>query len=141
MNAKEYLHQAYRLDNRINSDLEELARLRELSVSISSPAIAERVQSSRSKEAPFVKCFLKIRDLEEKINSEIDQLVDLKDEIRSVIDRVKDPDEQMVLRYRYINGMSWEQIGEELSVDRTTVYRWHNMALHHVILPDESLRI
>ena len=123
------------------SVLEELARLKELSVSVSAPVISERVQSSRLNDAPFVRFFLKIRDLEEKIDAEIDRLVDLKAEIRNVIDRVKDPDEQMVLRYRYINGMSWEQISNELSADRTTVYRWHNMALQHVILPDEPIRI
>ena len=37
MTNKEYLHQAYRLDHKINSDIEELKRLREMSGSISSP--------------------------------------------------------------------------------------------------------
>ena len=37
MTAKEYLHQAYRLDQKINSDIEELSSLREMSGSISSP--------------------------------------------------------------------------------------------------------
>ena len=38
MTAKEYLKQAYRLDHRINSDLEEVAQLRGMAMSISSPA-------------------------------------------------------------------------------------------------------
>lgn len=36
MKVKEYLGQAYRLDQRINSDIEELGKLREMSSSISS---------------------------------------------------------------------------------------------------------
>lgn len=41
MKAKEYLHQAYRLDKRIQSNIEEMERLRELSTSVSSP-VGER---------------------------------------------------------------------------------------------------
>lgn len=38
MTAKEYLGQAYRLDQRINANLEEVARLREMASSVSSPS-------------------------------------------------------------------------------------------------------
>ena len=38
MTNKEYLRQAYRLDQKINSDIEEVARLREMASSISSRA-------------------------------------------------------------------------------------------------------
>ena len=79
MTAKEYLKQAYRLDHRINSDIAELGRLREMSSGISSPGFGEKVQTSHSGEAPFVKCLERIYDLEEKINNEIDLFVDLKD--------------------------------------------------------------
>ncbi len=141
MTAKEYLHQAYRLDHKINSDIEELQRLREMSYSLSSPQLGDRVQTTRSTEAPFVKCVYKIRDMEEKINAEIDLFVDLKKEIRSVIERVANTDEQMVLRYRYIHNMTWEEIGDELHADKSTVRRWHGLALSHVVLPETPIRI
>ena len=38
MKAREYLSQAYRLDQRIASDIEEVSRLRAMSSSISSPS-------------------------------------------------------------------------------------------------------
>lgn len=44
MTAKEYLRQAYRLDQKISSDLEEVASLREMSASVSSPQLTERVK-------------------------------------------------------------------------------------------------
>ncbi len=141
MKPTEYLHQAYRLDHKINSDIEELARLREMSVSISSPQLTERVQTSRLAEAPFVRCVYKIRELEEKINAEVDLYVDLKREIRSVIEKVENTDEQMVLRYRYIHNMTWEQIGDELHADRSTVRRWHGAALQHVVMPENPIAI
>ena len=141
MTAKEYLHQAYRLDHKINSDIEELQRLREMSTSISSPQLTERVQTSRSTDAPFVRCLGKIMELEEKINAEIDLFVDLKKEIRSVIEKVENTDEQMVLRYRYMHNMTWEDIGDELHADKSTVRRWHGTALTHVLLPENPITI
>ena len=44
MKVKEYLGQAYRLDQRINSDIEELGKLKEMSSSIASPCLEERVR-------------------------------------------------------------------------------------------------
>ena len=76
MTNKEYLRQAYRLDQRINSDIEEVARLREMASGISAPSLGDKVQTSRSGEAPFVRSVEKIMALEEKINQEIDLLVD-----------------------------------------------------------------
>jgi len=37
--------------------------------------------------------------------------------------------------------MTWEQIGDELHADRTTVFRWHNAALKHITLPEEPITI
>lgn len=141
MIPKEYLKQAYRLDHRINSDIAELGRLREMSTSISSPSLGEKVQTNRNTDAPFVKCLERIYSLEEKINEEIDLLVNLKEEIRSVIDMVSNTDERMVLRYRYIHNYTWEQIGDVLGADSRTVRRWHGQALGHVTLPENLLKI
>ena len=141
MTAREYLHQAYRLDHRINSDIEELHRLREMSTSISSPSFGERVQTSRKTEAPFVQTLYKIQELEQKISAEIELFVALKEEIRTVIDTVENTDEQMVLRYRYIHNMTWEEIGDELHVDERTARRWHDIGLQHVSLPKNPIKI
>ena len=55
MTAKEYLSQAYRLDQRIDSNIAEITRLREMACGISSPSWEEKVQTSRNTDAPFVK--------------------------------------------------------------------------------------
>jgi DNA-directed RNA polymerase specialized sigma subunit len=141
MTAKEYLRQAYRLDHRINSDIAEMERLQEMAGSVGSPGFEEHYNPNRPSEAPFVRCLEKVWDLEQKINSEIDRLIDLKAQMREVIATASNADEQMVLRYRYIHNMTWEQIGDELHADRTTVYRWHNSALNHVTLPEDPIRI
>lgn len=53
MKTKEYLNQAYRLDQRINSDLTELERLRMMSTSISSPSWEEKPGGTRPDIIPL----------------------------------------------------------------------------------------
>ena len=141
MTNKEYLRQAYRLDQKINSDIEEVARLREMAGNISSPVLGDKVQTSRNRDGLFVRNKEKILLLEEKINREIDALVDLKSQMRDVIAAVQDTDERMVLRYRYIHNLTWEQIGNELNADKSTIRRWHGSALAHVVLPENPIKI
>ena len=141
MTAKEYLSQAYRLDQRINSNIEEISRLREMVCSISSPSWEEKVQTSRHTDASFVRCLEKIMDLEKVVNGEIDTLVDLKRQIRTTIESVPNTDEQLVLRYRYIHNCTWEQIGNELNADARTIRRWHGDALQKVKVPQDAIKI
>ena len=139
MTTKEYLQQAYRLDQKINSDIAEVNALRGMAASVSSQQLSDRVQTSRRGEAPYVRSLEKIMEMEDKINTEIDLLVDLKDEIRGIITTVANTDERMVLRYRYVHNYTWEQIANELHVDARTVRRWHGNALRHVVLPKKLI--
>lgn len=141
MTAREYLNQAYRLDQRIHADLEEIERLREMASSVSSPGFEERHNPNRPTEAPFVRCVIKVMEMEEKLNGEVERLMTLKEQMRTVIDALPCVDEQMVIRYRYVHGKTWEEIGDELHADRTTVYRWHNNALRHLTLPENPVTI
>lgn len=141
MKAKEYFYQAYRLDKRIQSNIEEIERLRELSTSVSSPGWGERIQTQRHTDALFVRYLERIEELQIKINDEVDHLVALKAEIRDVINKVTDIDERMVLRYRYVHNFTWEQIGDELNADKSTIRRWHGNALNHVIVPENPITI
>ena len=104
MKAKEYLKQAYRLDQRINSNIKEVGELRAMAGSISSPQLsADKVQTSHNGDAPFERALVRIWEMEAKIDAEIDLYVDLKNQIREVISQIDNVDEQMVLRYRYIH--------------------------------------
>lgn len=86
MTPREYLRQSYRLDQKINSDIAEAARLREMAASVGSPGFEEHYNPNRPTEASFVRCLERVWEMEQTINAEIDKLVDLKEQIRSVID-------------------------------------------------------
>ena len=98
MTVKEYLHQAYRLDQKIKSDTMEVQNLRVMAGSVSAIQYdKDRVQTSRSTDAPFIRTLEKMWDLENKIAAELETLSDLKKQIREVIEAVPDTDERMVL--------------------------------------------
>lgn len=73
--------------------------------------------------------------MEHKIDDEIDRLVDLKAEITAAIESVPDMNERLVLRYRYLEGMTWDRIAETLYADRSTIIRWHRNALKNFVVP------
>lgn len=138
MTAKEYLQQAYRLDELIASDKKELDALRELSTSLSSQDTSrDAVMSSGSNSASFTKIVDKIADLEAKIKEEIEQYIALKSEIRNVIDAIQDKDEKLCLRYRYIEFLNWEQIAERMNYSLSQTTRIHGRALQSVVIPEK----
>ncbi|MBQ6263069.1 MAG: sigma-70 family RNA polymerase sigma factor [Clostridia bacterium] len=136
MNAKQYLKQAYRLNELINSDLAELDQLKALSRSVSSPNLSGMPSGgSRKQEAPFVNAVLKIVDLEKVIDAEIDRFVDLKKEIREVINQIPDNSQKLCLKLRYIQFLKWNVIADEMDLSLKQVHRIHNEALKNVKLP------
>lgn len=57
---------------------------------------------------------LKIIQQEKEIDEEIDKLVDLKAEVRSVISRVSNIEYRLLLELRYLCFRSWEEIAVEI---------------------------
>lgn len=138
MTAKQYLRQAYRLNELINSDLAELEQLKALSQSVSSPNLSGMPSSGiRNYEPVFVRAIEKIINLKKVINAEIDRFVDLKKEIRSVINQVPDNSQKLVLKLRYIQFLKWESVAVEMDLSLKQVHRIHNEALKNIKLPYE----
>ena len=87
MTAKEYLSQAYWLDRRINSKLEQLSSLNDIatrSTSVMSDDVVSRTRNVHAMEDVIAK----IVDMKAEVNAEIDRLVDLKRDIMEVVKAV-----------------------------------------------------
>ena len=102
MTTKEYLSQAYRIDQRINSKLDQVLSLRELATKVTSTLRDDVCQTNRNVQS-MEDTIAKIIDLEAEINADIDQLVDTKRDIVSVIKRIQNPEYRELLELRYIN--------------------------------------
>lgn len=136
MTAKEYLSGAKRLDDIINCCLRELEYWRSLSRSVSGSNFEEHLNPDRPTEAPFARCLDKIDEIERDINGKVDALVDLRTEINKAIDAVGNFEEQIVLRCRYLDNLTWEAIGGIIGVSVRTVHRIHGTALQHFPIPE-----
>ena len=81
MTAREYLTQARMIDSRINSKLMELQRARELATKATC-LVSDMPRNPSPDLQQMESRIVKIVDLEREINAEIDELVDLKRDIR-----------------------------------------------------------
>lgn len=130
MTAKEYLEQAYRLDQRINSKLEQKEALRCLATK--STASLHKNPVSSSNDNYMEDTIIKIVDMEKEIDREIDRLVELKREITGVIDRVDNLNLQVLLELRYLCYKRWPEIAEQMYYTESNVYKMHEKALRKV---------
>src|SRR5699024_2640651 len=120
MNAKEYLSQAMHIDQRINSKLEQVTRLRENAANCTA-TLSDMPRPESPNKQRMEETICKIVDLEQEINADIDRLVDLKAEARKAINAVTDPDQQLILELRYLCYKSWEEIAEEIGYSETWI--------------------
>jgi DNA-directed RNA polymerase specialized sigma subunit len=134
MNAKQYLKQAYKLNEQIECDKEELEALRALSTSISGNMTQERVQGSPSNNR-IIDIISQIIDLENEIDAEIEDFIALKKQIRDVINQIEDVNEKLVLKYRYLIFLQWDEICVKMNYSKRQMYRIHDSALEKVKVP------
>ena len=134
MTAKEYLTQAYRIDQRINSKLEQVSSLRDLSTKATS-TFSDVPPSGTRNVHRMEDVICKIVMLENEINAEIDHLVDLKREIREVISAVKNLECQTLLELRYLCFKDWQDIAYSMHCTESNVFKVHSKALQAVKLP------
>ena len=87
MTAKEYLSQAYKIDNDINSKLEQVASLRDLATKATS-TMSDTPGSPNRNIHKMEDAIVKIIALEDEINSDIHELISLKADITHMIKRV-----------------------------------------------------
>lgn len=134
MNAKQFLRQAYKLNELIESDKDELENLRSLSTSIAGDMTQERVQTSASSDK-IVNIVARIVDLENEIHDEIEQLIALKKQIRDVINKLENVNEKLVLKYRYLMFFQWEEICDKMHYSPRQIHRFHDSALENIEVP------
>lgn len=128
MNAREYLAQAYRLDQRVESKLEQVASLNELATKATSTLTGMPRNPNRATSA-MADAVCKIVDLQAEINRDINALVDLKRDIVSLIKSVDNTEYQTLLEKRYLCFLTWEQIAVDLNYSIHHLYKLHNTAL------------
>ena len=128
MNAKEYLKQAFYLDKRINSKLEQVESLNALATKATS-TLSDMPKSLSRGTSKLEDTIVKIVDLQEEINRDIDKLVDLKAEMVGTIKQIQNKELQVILEKRYLCFETWEKIAVDMNYDIRHIHRLHNLGL------------
>ena len=127
-----YLKRYITLDREIDRKLEEVARLRSKLTRVTQVLTAEP-RGGGSIYGKTEGILAKIVDLENEIDTDIDQLVAIRDEIKAVIESVEDDRERLLLQYRYLDGKTFEWIAAEMNYSCRQIHRLHSQALTNLM--------
>lgn len=126
--AKDYFAQIRKTDRLIQRLTDTVNTLRSGLTSQSYELKPDKVQTSGAKDT-LGETIVKIMSLEDDINARIDELVDMKQEAFTMINRIPDLDQQNILIGRYIQLKKWEDIALELNFSIQWVYELHGKGL------------
>ena len=136
MTAKEYLNQAFRIDQRINSKLEQIESLQTLLTKTSS-TLSDMPKNPNKSHSRTEDLIIKIMMIEDEIKADIDNLVSLKKEVSDVINAVEPVECRMLLELRYLCFHTWEDIAAEMNYTVRNVHLLHSKALSLVHVPEK----
>ena len=131
MSTKDYLSQAYRIDQRINSKLAQVMSLRDL-LGKATGTLSGAPKSATPNPHSMEDTIAKMVDLENEINEDIDALVDLKAEIMRRIKRMENTEYQTILELRYLCFKRWEEIAVDMGYSLRRLYELHDCALEEI---------
>ena len=130
-NAVGFLSQARHIDVQINSKLEELHSLKAMAEKVTTTYQSDMVDGSRDvHKREGIIC--KIIDLQNEINSDIDQLVDLKISIRQIIESLPDMEGRTVLNLRYVRLLKWQEVADTMGYSLRRVHNFHDRAIQYL---------
>lgn len=133
MTAKEYLRQAYIIDRRLKLDTERLSAARSALY-----GKTVRYDSDGSKPVPrgnvTENAVLRVMELEERLNREIDELAEKRQEIELAVNAVPDEVQREVLTRRYLLYQKWEDIAREMGYTKRRIFQIHGNALKNISL-------
>ena len=127
--AVELFNKARLLDMEIDTLIEESQSIRDMATRVTS-TINDMPGAPLKNNDRFQDTMISLIDYERKINSRIDELVNLKQEINDVIGKLPRLEHRIVLTKRYLQRKRWEQIAVEMEYEERQVRRFKTEALN-----------
>ena len=119
MMASLFMSRAFRLEAQVQSKLQQIERLRSIASKVTSNTANEPVSHTRD-VTEMQDAVIRIMEEEEILKTRIKMLMDVKKQIRDVIEHVDDVTLQLILEKRYL---LYESI-KEIAADLGYTYRW-----------------
>jgi len=83
-------------------------------------------------------CIAEVDELIREISDRIHQAITVRKSIEKIINSVEDDRMRLILAFRYIDGLKWENICCETDYSWKQVHRIHNQALELIFLKDDT---
>lgn len=133
--ARQYLEQARNINTLIDSKLEQIMSLKSLALKVNS--VIAQTPASKSYSDAKGNAIIKIIELEQEVDRDIDHLLEVKVNIMKAIGKIQNPKERVVLELRYLSFQDWQEIAGKMHLQLRRVYQIHKQALKHIELPAE----
>lgn len=105
-------------------------RIREEVMSLKSPVMGEKVQTSR--QSDLSDAVIRLEAAEKKVGIQLSRLMNLRSEARRLISRESDPKRRAVLYSWYIMDETMEAIAKAMHISERHVRRLKSEALYHL---------
>ena len=139
MTGKDYMLQYWQARVTVRRLESQQASIRDLLGNVTVDPSSEHVQTSRDPDQ-IGKLVAKLADIQDKLNEEKLRAIDLMDEIYGAINKLGDPDEQLILQMRYIKMLPWSKVEKELEkVQRYYCLDWVMRKHRHALKEIERL--
>lgn len=129
---KEYLKRYRKIDREVNQLLMEKDEIFSLGTK-TTPTYSDMPKGT-GENNKIQSTIEKLEEQEEKINKKIDLLYEVKEDIEKTLHTVEDDTLRVLLRYRYINGLTWEEIAVTMNYDYRWILRLHGKALNELTI-------
>ncbi|MDE6730910.1 MAG: DUF1492 domain-containing protein [Oscillospiraceae bacterium] len=77
---------------------------------------------------------IRLAETERQTQEKLAELVRIREEITTAIEKISDLDLQTILVWRYLKYLTFERIADKMNYDERTIRRKHCQALDHMIL-------
>ena len=140
MTAKEYLQQAYHLDQKIVSKQRQIEALREIATNCS-PNMTGMPRNPSPSRSPMADAIAKMIDIETELEHELAALLQLKVDALMIIRKVENDEYKLLLEKRYLCYESWDDIALDLNCSVSWTLKQHRKALRAVdVILSENLK-
>lgn len=126
--TKQELQQYGAIKREVEQLDEELARLKSSIMSARGQIITDMPRASSPEGDSLSKGVIKMVELEHLYQDMRAALCDKQAEIERAL-KALNPTERRLMRYRYIDGMTWEKVAQKMNYDYRWVTRLHGRAL------------
>lgn len=89
------------------------------------PYCARSFTVSGTQQYDYDKYYAKLGRLQKQLSDKLEELMDERDRITNYINSLDEPIIRMILMCKYVNCMTWEQIGREVGFSSMSVRRKH----------------